>query len=79
GVYDSLIAGGYYLYTNQPWHPEQEFIGKTLTNHKGENWTMRCRSQAEMDQLVESAGFKKIDTRIDQFGIFSVSLAQKPN
>ncbi len=79
GVYDSLIAGGYYLYTNQPWHPEQEFIGKTLTNHKGENWTMRCRSQVEMDQLVESAGFKKIDTRIDQFGIFSVSLAQKPN
>ncbi len=79
GIYDSLTAGGYYLYTNQPWHPEQEFIGKTLTNHKGENWTMRCRSQAEMDQLVESAGFKKIDTRIDQFGIFSVSLAQKPN
>ena len=79
GIYDSMAAGGYYLYTNQPWHPEQEFIGKTLTNHKGENWTMRCRSQAEMDQLVESAGFKKIDTRIDQFGIFSVSLAQKPN
>jgi hypothetical protein len=38
---------------------------------------MRCRSQAEMDQLVTQAGFKKIDMRIDRFGIFTVSLAIK--
>ena len=38
---------------------------------------MRCRSQAEMDQLVERAGFKKVAMRIDRFGIFTVSLAIK--
>ena len=38
---------------------------------------MRCRSQAEMDQLVERAGFKKVTMRIDRFGIFTVSLAIK--
>lgn len=38
---------------------------------------MRCRSQAEMDQLVEQAGFEKITQRIDPFGIFTVSLAKK--
>ena len=38
---------------------------------------MRCRSQAEMDQLVMQAGFKKLDMRIDRFGIFTVSLAIK--
>ena len=77
GIYDSLKSGGYLLYTNQPWHPEQEFISKTLNNHRGSDWVMRCRSQAEMDQLVESAGFQKIAMRIDRFGIFTVSLAIK--
>ncbi len=77
GIYDSLKSGGYLLYTNQPWHPEQEFISKTLNNHRGSSWVMRCRSQAEMDQLVENAGFKKVAMRIDKFGIFTVSLAIK--
>ena len=77
GIYDSLKAGGYLIYTNQPWHPEQEFISKTLNNHRGSSWVMRCRSQAEMDQLVERAGFKKVAMRIDRFGIFTVSLAIK--
>ena len=77
GIYDSLKADGYLIYTNQPWHPEQEFISKTLNNHRGSSWVMRCRSQAEMDQLVEHAGFKKVAMRIDRFGIFTVSLAIK--
>ena len=77
GIYDSLKANGYLIYTNQPWHPEQEFISKTLNNHRGSSWVMRCRSQAEMDQLVEGAGFKKVAMRIDKFGIFTVSLAIK--
>ncbi len=77
GIYDSLSDNGYFIYTNQPWHPEQEFIGKTLNNHKGDRWVMRCRTQAEMDQLVAKAGFQKVAMRIDEFGIFSVSLAVK--
>ena len=77
GIYDSLKSDGYLIYTNQPWHPEQEFISKTLNNHRGSSWVMRCRSQAEMDQLVECAGFKKVAMRIDKFGIFTVSLAIK--
>lgn len=77
GIHRTLAQGGYFIYTNQPWHPEQEFIGKTLGNHQGKDWVMRCRSQAEMDQLVEQAGFEKIAMRIDPFGIFTVSLAKK--
>ena len=77
GIYASLKVDGYLIYTNQPWHPEQEFISKTLNNHRGSSWVMRCRSQAEMDQLVEGAGFKKVAMRIDRFGIFTVSLAIK--
>ncbi len=70
--------GGYLVYTGQPWHPQLELIARALTSHRqGQAWVMRRRTQAEMDQLVAAAGFRKITQRVDQWGIFSVSLAQK--
>lgn len=36
---------------------------------------MRVRSQGEMDALVEQAGFDKCHQLIDEWGIFTVSLA----
>jgi hypothetical protein len=38
---------------------------------------MRRRTQAEMDALVEAAGFRKVAQRIDPWGIFTVSLAER--
>jgi hypothetical protein len=67
--------GGFLIYTNQPWHPQQEMIARCLPNRDGQPWIMRCRTQAEMDQLVAAAGFEKVDQLIDEAGIFSVSLA----
>ena len=53
-------------------------IARTLTGHReGEPWVMRRRTQAELDQLVAAAGFTKTDQRIDEWGIFTVSLARK--
>jgi hypothetical protein len=58
--------GGWLVYTGQPWHPQLEMIARTLTSHRaGAAWIMRRRSQAEMDELVESAGFVKVEQRID--------------
>ncbi|WP_295525574.1 bifunctional alpha/beta hydrolase/class I SAM-dependent methyltransferase [uncultured Pseudacidovorax sp.] len=78
GVADAVEAGGYLVYTGQPWHPQLEMIARALTSHRqGQAWVMRRRTQAEMDQLVEAAGFRKIAQRVDRWGIFTVSLAQK--
>jgi alpha-beta hydrolase superfamily lysophospholipase/SAM-dependent methyltransferase len=66
----------YLVYTGQPWHPQLEMIGRVLNNRDGDLWKMRRRTQAEMDDLVRAAGFEKIDMRIDDFGIFTVSLAR---
>ena len=78
GLAAAVEEGGYLVYTGQPWHPQLELIARALTSHRGgEAWVMRRRSQAEMDQLVEAAGFRKITQRIDEWGIFSVSLAQR--
>ncbi|MDR6858151.1 bifunctional alpha/beta hydrolase/class I SAM-dependent methyltransferase [Variovorax guangxiensis] len=76
GVGDAVEDRGYLVYTGQPWHPQLEMIARALTSHRqGQAWVMRRRMQAEMDQLVEAAGFRKIDQRIDEWGIFTVSLA----
>ena len=78
GFSSAIQTGGYLIYTNQPWHPQLEMIARALTSHrKGQAWVMRRRCQAEMDQLVEAAGFSKIEQRIDEYGIFTVSLAIK--
>lgn len=79
GLGDAIETGGYLIYTGQPWHPQLEMIARALTSHKegNPNWVMRRRSQQEMDQLVEQAGFQKIHQWIDEDGIFTVSLAIK--
>ena len=79
GLGDAIETGGYLIYTGQPWHPQLEMIARALTSHKegSPNWVMRRRSQQEMDQLVEQAGFQKIHQWIDEDGIFTVSLAIK--
>ncbi|UUM26573.1 bifunctional alpha/beta hydrolase/class I SAM-dependent methyltransferase [Acinetobacter colistiniresistens] len=78
GIHQAMLQGGFLIYTGQIWHPQQEFIARALTSHRqGDAWVMRLRSQAEMDALVEQAGFKKVDQYIDEFGIFTVSVAQK--
>lgn len=74
----AMQPGALLIYTNQPWHPQLEMIARSLTSHRGgQAWVMRRRTQREMDQLVKAAGFEKIDQRIDQWGIFTVSVARR--
>jgi alpha-beta hydrolase superfamily lysophospholipase/SAM-dependent methyltransferase len=75
GLADVIEPGGYLIYTNQPWHPQVEFIARVLTNREGAPWIMRRRTQGEMDELVHSVGFHKLAMNLDPWGIFTVSLA----
>lgn len=78
GLASAMQPGSLLVYTNQPWHPQLEMIARSLTSHRGgQAWVMRRRTQGEMDQLVTAAGFEKIDQRIDQWGIFTVSVARR--
>ncbi|QRY80769.1 bifunctional alpha/beta hydrolase/class I SAM-dependent methyltransferase [Pseudomonas sp. PDNC002] len=78
GLGAAVEEGGYLIYTGQPWHPQLELIARALTSHRaGQAWVMRRRTQLEMDQLVEAAGFRKLAQRIDEDGIFTVSLARR--
>jgi alpha-beta hydrolase superfamily lysophospholipase len=75
GLAAALPEDGLLIYTGQPWHPQLELIARALTSHRGgQAWVMRRRTQAELDQLVMDAGFRKVEQRIDEWGIFTVSL-----
>jgi hypothetical protein len=78
GVSQALQCGGFLLYTGQPVHPQLEMIARTLTSHRDHKpWIMRRRTQAELDELVAIAGFTKVEQWVDEWGMFTVSLARK--
>ena len=76
GLAQAIPPGGILIYTGQPWHPQLKTIAWSLISHKdGKAWVMRVRSQGEMDALVQEAGFEKCAQLIDEWGIFTVSMA----
>ena len=77
GLAAAIETGGYLIYTNQPWHPQLEFIARVLRNREGQPWIMRRRTTAEMDELVRTAGFEKCAMEIDRWGMFTVSVARR--
>jgi SAM-dependent methyltransferase len=77
GLADAIEPGGHLIYTNQPWHPQVEFIARVLRNREGEPWIMRRRTTAEMDELVRAAGFEKMTMEVDEWGIFTVAVARR--
>jgi alpha-beta hydrolase superfamily lysophospholipase/SAM-dependent methyltransferase len=78
GLAAAIDPGGYLIYTGQPWHPQIEFIARTLSSHRdGAPWVMRRRTQEELDELVRTAGFRKLEQRIDPNGLFTVTLAAR--
>jgi alpha-beta hydrolase superfamily lysophospholipase len=76
GALGRALGGGYLVYTGQPWHPQLTMIARVLENREGRRWVMRRRTQEELDDLVRAAGFEKLETRVDEAGIFTVSLAR---
>jgi alpha-beta hydrolase superfamily lysophospholipase/SAM-dependent methyltransferase len=79
GLAEAIEPGGYLIYTNQPYHPQVEFIARVLRNREGEPWVMRRRTTAEIDELVSVAGFRKLTMEVDEWGMFTVSIARRSN
>lgn len=77
GLAGAMEPGCHLIYTNQPWHPQLEFIARVLRNREGRPWIMRRRTTGEMDELVRDAGFEKVTMEIDEWGMFTVSIARR--
>ena len=77
GASEILEKNGCIIYTGQPWHPQLYKIAFVLNNHREGSWIMRRRSQKELDNIFRYNGLEKRKILIDNFGIFTVSLAEK--
>ncbi len=64
------------IYTGQPWHPQLKMIAYVLNSHQKKDWVMRRRSQKELDKIMAYHNIEKKQMLIDDFGIFTVSLAE---
>ncbi|MFA5337619.1 MAG: class I SAM-dependent methyltransferase family protein [Candidatus Omnitrophota bacterium] len=76
-IFTALNSGDYFVFTNQPYHPQLELIARTLPNRLKEFWVMRLRSDNQVKSWAIAAGFKHIKTLLDTYSIFSVNLFQK--
>src|SRR5207244_11388193 len=77
GLAGAIEPGGYLIYTNQPWHPQVEFIARVLRNREGERWIMRRRTTAQIDELVCVAGFRKMAMAVDQWCMSTACVARR--
>lgn len=77
GASSLLKSGDILLFTNQPFHPQLAQISNVLMNHQNEKWSMRIRSQYEINRLFSNSGFEIEEMLIDDCGIFSVTKARK--
>lgn len=77
GAAEILKEDGCIIYTGQPWHPQLHKIAFVLNNHREKDWVMRRRGQKELDNIFKYNGLEKREMLIDNFGIFTVSLAEK--
>jgi hypothetical protein len=74
-VRQSLPDGGVFIFTTQFNHPQVELI-KALPNRAGESWVMKNRSIREVETWARAAGFSQVQTTIEPYGLFSVSVAR---
>jgi alpha-beta hydrolase superfamily lysophospholipase/SAM-dependent methyltransferase len=77
GLAAAMDPGGYLVYTGVPWDPVGEFAARTLVNRNGGPSVLCRRTQEGLDELVQAAGFEKVLTEVDDFGVSTVSLARR--
>jgi len=76
-IHGALKPDGYLIVTNQPWHPQLEFIARVLPNRDGRAWVMRPRHQVELVGLLRACGFSAGSPIHDDAGIFNVTVARR--
>jgi alpha-beta hydrolase superfamily lysophospholipase len=76
-IHRAMDDKGYLIYTNQPYQPGLELLGRAFTTGKGRPWETCPRPQCEINRLVRAAGFQTLDMASDEQGMFTVTVATK--
>lgn len=72
-----LDSGSMLVFTIQPYHPQLEFIARTLVSNTGKPWIMRLRSLDLFKTWMQEAQLQYVSHRMEKHGIFGVVEAAK--
>jgi 2-polyprenyl-3-methyl-5-hydroxy-6-metoxy-1,4-benzoquinol methylase len=72
-----LDPGSLLVFTIQPYHPQLEFIARTLVSNTGKPWIMRLRSLDLFKAWMKEAQLHYVSHRMEKHGIFGVVEAVK--
>lgn len=77
-LYQMLAPGGAIYFTTQTHHPQLDFIANVLPNRDGAPWVMKCRPVAQLEDWARAAGFHQVESRLEDVGLFAVTVGRKP-
>lgn len=77
-VHDALWQGGYFVSTNQIGHAERELVARVLSADDHDPPRTTVRSTDTIEGWLTAIGFDVVETRVDPYGFYSVTLAHKP-
>jgi SAM-dependent methyltransferase len=77
-VWDLLEPGGCFIFTNQSGHLDLEMVNEVFIDFRGESLKMKTRSADLVNGWAQALGFAIHETRVDNQGYYSVTLAHKP-
>lgn len=72
-----LDPGSVLVFTIQPYHPQLEFIARTLVSNTGQPWIMRLRSLDLFKAWMKEAQLQYVSHQMEKHGIFGVVEAVK--
>lgn len=76
-IYDNLPTGGYFVFTNQSGHVDLEMVSKVFQDFNHNPLKMKIRSADLINGWAKEIGFKIQETKSDENGYYSVTLAYK--
>jgi hypothetical protein len=65
------------VFTIQPYHPQLEFIARTLVSNTGKPWVMRLRSLELFKEWLKEAQLQYVAHQMEKHQIFGVVAAVK--
>lgn len=77
-LYDLLPDGGCFVFTNQSGHVDLEMVNTIFVGADSQPLQMIVRPAETVNNWAKAQGFKVLQTISDQWGHYSVTLAQKP-
>lgn len=76
-LFEMLAPGGAIYFTTQTRHPQLEFIANVLPNRDGLPWIMKCRPVSQLEGWARQAGFQKVQSQLEEVGLFTVTTGRK--